>query len=569
MWSTTRGSKPHAQEGDKMNIYAFSSLLASYVCLILGIYVYQKNPKNQLNRISMLLCVSLGLSAFTEFGCRQAADFSSAYMWLKTSSIWPFSFALLLHFVLVFTKKSTVFQNKATYFILYIPALIFFWTDLTTTLISGEPRKEYWGWTYSVPEPSLIYNLSMFWGILLLVLSLILCFLYFYRTREYIERQQAKYVFIGMAIPIVVGSLTDSVFPLVDIKVPELGIAVLTIGFLFIQYGIVKYSLFVLTPAVAAEDIVGAMSNVLFLVQEDGIITRANPAALHMLQCDEPDVIGQPLRTLFEEKEWAPIQKRLDNHKGSVFVNNEETAFKTKKGEIIPVLLSISAIDDKDGNNLGMVCVGSDLTDRKKAEESHKKDVLLKEIHHRVKNNMQIISSLLSLQSRYTTDKMHVEMIKESQNRIRSIGLIHEKLYQSRDLETIDFHEYISDIVLELERAYSTPDISVTIDVDNVSLSGDAAVPCGLIVNELVSNCFKHAFPDGKGEITVSLHAADGVVELAVCDTGVGIPDVDFRNAPTLGLRLVTILAETQLNGRIRLARDEGTGVFITFREHR
>lgn len=547
-----------------MNIYAFSSLLASYVCFLLGLYVYQKDPRNQLNRISLLLCVSLGCSAFAEFGYRQATDYTTAFMWIKASSLWPFAMSFLLHFVLIFTKKSKVFQNKITYFILYVPAFIFFVIDLTTPLVSGEPTKEYWGWTYSVPEDWLVYTVSTFWGLILIILSLILCFLYFYRTREPVKRQQAKYVFIGMVIPMVAGSLTDGVFPLINIKFPEMGITSLTVGFLFIHYGILKYHLFVLTPAVAAEDIVAAMSNVLFLVREDGTISLVNQAALHLLGYDEHELVSQPLKKIFAEKEGDTGR---DNWEELDFMN-EETVFKTKEGEMIPILLSVSAVRDKYGTNLGFVCVGSDLTDRKQAEEAQKKEVLLKEIHHRVKNNMQIISSLLSLQSRYAPDSRYMEMVKESQNRIKSMGLIHEKLYQSKDMENINFKEYITDMVQELVRSYGAPDIALTIEVDDVSLGMDAAVPCGLIINELVSNCLKHAFPEKKGEIAVRLSSADGTVELAVCDNGIGIPeDVDFRNTKSLGLRLVTILVEDQLKGEIRLARSKGTAFHITFKE--
>ncbi|MBU7016684.1 MAG: PAS domain S-box protein [Theionarchaea archaeon] len=545
-----------------MNIYAFSSLLASYACFLLGITVYQKDRKNELNKIIVLLCIFLGYTSFVEFGNRQAANASDAFIWLKLGSFWPFVISFLLHFIILFTKRGDILQKKM-YFLIYAPAVIFSVLDLTTTFISGEPRKEYWGWTYSVPENPLLYDISTAWGLFLMIFSLVLCLFYFWRAYG-IERLKAKYVAFGMFIPVAVGSITDGILPLTHIKIPELGATTLIAGIIFIQYGIWKYKLFVLTPSVAAEDIVASMSNVLFLVHEDGTITHANPAALRLLGYDEGELQGQSLTCVFPEGEWEEIQKMHEY--GKLKRVSNETTFITRKGQIIPVLLSVSGVQDREGNNLGTIWVGSDLTDHKKAEEVEKKDVLLKEIHHRVKNNMQIISSLLNLQSHNITDKKYEELIRESQNRIRSMALIHEKLYQSKDLENIDFKGYITDMVHDLVRSYGKTDIVLNVDIDDTFLGIDAAVPCGLIINELVANALKHAFPDGKGSVMVALHARDKM-ELIVQDNGVGIPEsIDPKTADTLGLRLVTILVEDQLNGEIRLKRDNGTEFSITFK---
>lgn len=206
----------------------------------------------------------------------------------------------------------------------------------------------------------------------------------------------------------------------------------------------------------------------------------------------------------------------------------------------------------------------------KRLEESVKeKEVLLKEIHHRVKNNMQIISSLLNLQSAHTKDKTLRKMFEEAQNRIRSMRLIHEKLYQSKELGHIDFKEYLKALTTDLVRSFgvNTDNIAIVIIAENILLDIDTAIPCGLIINELVSNSLKYAFPDGrKGEIMVALEPVEGSIELRVADNGVGIPEgLDIKNTRSLGLRLVTILAEDQLQGSITLKRDYGTEFCITF----
>ncbi len=201
----------------------------------------------------------------------------------------------------------------------------------------------------------------------------------------------------------------------------------------------------------------------------------------------------------------------------------------------------------------------------------YEKEVLLREIHHRVKNNMQIISSLLSLQSRSMHEEKYKGLFVESQNRIMSMALIHEKLYQSNDLEKIDFKEYINDLVRSLFQSYEVyGSIEPRIEVKDISLGIDYAIPCGLIVNELVTNSIKHAFPDGKkGEIFINFRSQDGgYIQFDVSDNGVGIPgDLDIDKTATLGLHLVILLAKNQLNGEIDLDRSSGTRFIVKFKE--
>lgn len=545
-----------------MNIYALSSLLASYIILFLGVFIYLKDPKNQLNRLYMLACILLGYLAFVEFGLREAADAASAVLWFRIGFVWPFAISIYMHFVLVLTKSKAL-QRKVTYILLYVPALLFAVLELTTDTMTGAPRREYWGWTYSIPDNPLIYNINSLWFFFLTTLSLVLCVLYLRRTENAVEKRRVKFVLIALTISAVVGLITEGVFPEIDIKVPELTIIASMVEVILVAYGIHRYNIFALTPSVAAENIVSAMSNLLFLTQNDLNISLANESALHLLGYSENELMGKPFQNVFPREEWEKIQKSVTFEQD---ISNRETTIMTKDKRMIPVLLSMSVIRDKHGNNLGMLCVGSDLTDHKRAEEARRKEVLLKEIHHRVKNNMQIISSLLNLQSRYVTDKKYEEMFKESQNRIKSMALIHEKLYKAEDSETINLREYITDLVYGLVRSYRGQDITVTVEVEDLSLSIDAAIPCGLIINELVTNALKYAFPGKKGEVRVALCADNGSITLVVADNGIGISDsIDYRNTETLGLRLVTILAEHQLGGEILLIKKEGTEFCITF----
>ncbi len=214
--------------------------------------------------------------------------------------------------------------------------------------------------------------------------------------------------------------------------------------------------------------------------------------------------------------------------------------------------------------------------ERKGAEEQIKsalkeKEVLLKEIHHRVKNNLQIISSLLKLQSQYTDDTKILEMLKDSQNRVKSMALIHEKLYGSKDLANINLKTYIHDLVIGLYHSYSKNSEAIIIreDIGDITLGIETAIPCGLIINELVSNALKHAFPgDRTGEIHIKLQRVmENKIILTVEDNGIGISeDFDYGNTDTLGLHLVNILVEDQIEGEIELDRTNGTKFQIEFR---
>jgi PAS domain S-box-containing protein len=210
---------------------------------------------------------------------------------------------------------------------------------------------------------------------------------------------------------------------------------------------------------------------------------------------------------------------------------------------------------------------------RKRADEKIKsslreKDVLLKEIHHRVKNNMQIISSLLRLQSKDIQDEDTRKLFDVSQNRIRSIALIHETLYQSEDLSRIDFARYAKKLATHLTSIYSPEGqrIDLKLEVENAFLDINKAIPCGLIINELVSNALKHAFPENRaGEIHLLLKSTDGTTKLEVKDTGVGFPEgINFKATDSLGLQIVNDLVR-QLEGDIQLLRKNGTVFRVTF----
>ena len=254
----------------------------------------------------------------------------------------------------------------------------------------------------------------------------------------------------------------------------------------------------------------------------------------------------------------------------------EEEGWRLRKdGSRFWASVLVTALRDERGNLRGFSKVTRDISERKLAEDRIKasleeKEILLREIHHRVKNNMQVVISLLRLQSDKIKDQQYVEMLKESQDRIKSMALIHEKLYQSEDFANIDFDGYVKALVNSLFVSHgANPDkIASKIEIKDISLGLDYAIPCGLIINELVSNSLKYAFPNEReGEIRIGLQkTSENEVELTVSDNGIGIPEeLDFGTIESLGLDLVKVLAEHQLGGKIELKRAGGTSFSFRF----
>lgn len=313
----------------------------------------------------------------------------------------------------------------------------------------------------------------------------------------------------------------------------------------------------------ARETIIEHISDSIIVLDRENRIVDVNPSAQQL--------VGNPSKFIGESIEhvWPEWLHQME-FAGEASTGKEILLDHGDRKRLYDV--EISPLTDWRGDTVGRIIVLRDITDRRRSEKIkaslEEKEVLLREIHHRVKNNMQIISSLLNLQSYYIKDKKYVDMLKESQDRIKSMALIHEKLYQSESLANIKSSDYIAALVNSLFQSYevTTQRIAVKLEIEDMSLDIDTAIPCGLIINELVSNSLKHAFPDREGEIMIVFRSIDDTKELTVSDNGVGIPeDVDFKTTESLGLHLVTILAEDQLDGEITLDRSKGTTFCITF----
>lgn len=311
------------------------------------------------------------------------------------------------------------------------------------------------------------------------------------------------------------------------------------------------------------------------LIINDNRLVDCNSKTLEMYGAKRSEILGETPYDLF-----YPHSNEKTQRKALKYLNNAldgvpqvfEWKLRRKDGELFYGEIKLNNLNLKGSTYL--MAMIRDITERKIAEDKikaslHEKEVLLREIHHRVKNNLQIISSLLNLQSRGIDNEEVQEVFKESQARVKSMAMVHEKLYQSQNLSRIQFKDYILSLVNNLLQTYlrDPSGIQLKTDIDDVYIDINTAVPSGLIINEIISNSLKYAFDDDRGEIKISLRKDDDEMVLKISDNGKGFSkDFDFRTTETLGLQLVNSLVQ-QLDGKIEIDNTNGVGFKITFRE--
>ncbi len=306
----------------------------------------------------------------------------------------------------------------------------------------------------------------------------------------------------------------------------------------------------------------------------ESMILFVNQATVEMYGFAEEELIGKNVRLLRPADFSSDLteQIRAGTRTGGW---SGEVQNVRKNGESFPIELWTSTVRNDQGEPVALVGVAREITRRKLVEARlrtslREKEVLLKEIHHRVKNNLQVISSLLSLQASKLSGDDMVNILKESQTRVKSMALVHEELYQSDDFSRIDFADYAHRLTTSLFHTYRpevTP-IALAVDVEEIFLTVDTAIPCGLIINELVSNALKYAFRGReRGRVDIRLVREGGEYRLTIADDGIGLPgNIDPETTETLGLQLVSTLTR-QLGGTLAVRRGGGTQFTVAFVE--
>jgi PAS domain S-box-containing protein len=309
----------------------------------------------------------------------------------------------------------------------------------------------------------------------------------------------------------------------------------------------------------------------LFIIDTQGKIIDANRTACERLGYTKEEMLSKTIAELNTEEFSGAVPERIEHllqYGHHVF----EAEHRRKDGSAIPVEVNSKMMDF--GGKKVLFSIIRDITERKRAEKQiqrslREKETLLNEIHHRVKNNLAVISSLLGLQAQAINDESLSHALEESQQRIKSMALVHERLYQTRDFSCINYKDFINDIMKELEAIHHKHNgtIVTNLNIEDLTIDIDSAIPCSLIINELVTNAFKYAFPDNRsGELSISFAMEDDAYILAIKDNGVGLPKgVDYRKPTTLGLQIVNVLCK-QLRGTFQMRSDRGTEAVITFK---
>jgi len=325
---------------------------------------------------------------------------------------------------------------------------------------------------------------------------------------------------------------------------------------------------------------INASPDAIAVTDLNGRILMVSPSALPLLGCESTDdIMGQLVFEFLAPEEQELFNANFDLLTREKVKSPEAFSCLRKDGSKIDIEINGELVRDAYGLPTGFVFILRDITERKRAEELlratlKEKEILLREVHHRVKNNLQVVSSLLNLQANKITDKTLKETLMQSRNRIRSIALVHEKLYQSGNFAEINIKEYTLSLIAELFRVYlADPDkIHIRTEIEDVNIPLMYAIPCGLILNEIISNSLKYAFPENhtfkiKPEIFIGLKTLpDKQLQFCAGDNGIGLPpDYQISDSASLGLYLIQILSTEQLDGKIEINTKKGTLFAVTF----
>jgi PAS domain S-box-containing protein len=569
----------------QVTYFAVAFAIATAICSALALYVWQRRrvPGGFYFALFLAAAALWALGGALE---NSVVDVPSKILFSKLSYLGVTTVApLWLMFTLDYSRRSRWLRSRWLPLIWAVPAATIIlaftneWHDLIWPSVSPVSAAPGAMLVYTHGPAVLVHIVYAY--MLLLGGSIILLDAALRSFRR--SRLPTATMVLGVLFPLAANVLYGtSLNPFTGLDITPLAF---TISGLLFTWAIFGQRLFELVP-MARETLIQVMSDGAVVLDSEGNVVEINPAAQRILGLPE-GVIARDSGSA--AKLWPALARCFE----STADDEEEVLIAGPAGEAW-LEVRVSILHDAGGRLAGRLVILRDIGKRKRAEEDlklsnealrnevaertraqeelsaslHEKEVLLKEIHHRVKNNLQIISSLLSLQTS-NHDNDPTAALRESQDRIRSMALIHEKLYRSADVARVDFREYAEGLMAGLQRSYFPgPGVRVFADVENVSLDIDLAIPCGLIVNELVSNSLKYAFGNGReGEIRVALARDGGKYVLTVSDNGPGLPPgVDFRDTPSLGLQLVNMLV-SQLEGTIELDCSQGTRFKITFAE--
>ena len=570
-----------------LNIFAFSSLASSFLCFFLGTSVYYSNRKKEINQIFLLMCFSIFYWSFTNFMLIQAESLEAATMWAKMGFLWPFSIAFLFHFILIFSQITDFFGNKYTVFLLYAPASIFSFFELTTNQISGELVKGNWGYMYAVTENSFLFWLSSIWLFTLGFFGLILC-LNYYTKETGIKKKQAKCISIGFSITLLVSLVNQMLPKLLEVQLPDFTVISITALCGFVGYAIRKYDLFVLNPITASEKIISTMPDALILLDNNEKILEVNKSAVNILGYTKNELAGKPFDLLFVDKKSAKESLKKLIQKSEL--KNCETEYKTKTNKEVFVSISASLVRDKEGKTQGAVVIIRDITEKKQLEKnlvaSEKMAAIGQAatmVGHDLRNPLQAIGNATHLikkamKNSNATDPniknsiSMLQIIEDSIDYANNIVIDLKDFSSERkpDFKKVDLNEVVKD---SLAQCKPPKNVKIVTELESIPfVHVDKYMSKRVFVN-IITNSIQAMEKKG-GVLRVSTKRTNNLIEVSFQDTGIGMSKETLEavftpffttKAQGMGMGLPISKKFVESNGGfIKVESEEGKGSKFT-----
>ena len=544
--------------------YWLPSLLAGIISLTVAFSLWPRRSSHGAKTLMIMLTAAAEWALLGAFH-RASPDLSTKILLAKIQYLGVVTVTpVLLVFVFQYTGRErwVTGRNLALLALLPMVTLILVWTNEAHHLIWTQVRLDLSG-----ASPIGVYSHGpWFWAYasfhyLLLLVGTVLLIRTFIRSPR-LYRMQVLVMLIGMGAPWLANFLylaKLSPWPSLDLTPVSFNLTGLVLA-----WGLFRFRISDLVP-VARETVLENMPDGVFVLDVKDRVVGLNPAAQRIVGRPASDVIGKPAADVVSGRPDLIERFGQAREAQSEIVLGEGDNQRNYD-------LRISPLEDGRGRFIGRLVTMRDFTHRKQMDETirkslQEKELLMQEIHHRVKNNMAVISSLLNIQANRVEDQQVREALKESQNRIKAMAIIHETIYRSENLMELNLQDYIERLVRNVLSIFrgGPAGVAFKVEAQGVSLEMDQAVPCGLIINELITNALKYAFPDrDEGEVHISARYTPGdQIELEVRDNGVGLPaDMDVEESKTLGMRLVSLLVG-QLGGVLEIMSDRGAKIMI------
>ncbi len=537
-------------------------LIGAIACFIIAIHVWRRDTQLSISGTFMLITAGFWIlgAAFEVLG----GDLETKLLATKLQYIG------ICFVAPVWLTLSIQFYGREEWLTLPSVGFIFLAPLGTFILVlTNDLHGLIWADAWLVPDNPFVWKLKgvgfqvlLGYSYLLVGVGIALTALKVVRTGRF-YRWQAIVFLIVILVPVITHAAIDNLGYSPDLEI-ELTPFVLAIVVPAMTLGLVRWIEDSVVP-VARNAVVENMRDGVIVLDNRGRIVDTNPAARALISHDKGDIIGEQLDEVsFEMAQLAEGDSFVQEMDIEISVDGY---LRTFNSELSPLL-------GHQGQLMSRILVLRDITERVQAERKirdslQEKEALLREVHHRVKNNLQIITSMLNLQLTNVDNEQVISEITGSQNRILSMAFVHEQLYKSENLGLVDFGGYVNTLINYLFDVYRADSINIGVELnlDDVVLDIDSAIPCGLIINELITNVFKHAFPNmDSGRIGLRLWEEPGdEVHMMVCDNGVGFPsDFNAQDTSSLGYQLIYSLV-MQLEGQIAFKNSHGVSVEISF----